>query len=105
MKAQSDLACDRKRQAEMACPRNCGVTIWMTGVSEKMAALGKTLASAYAPALDLPKVEISPAFTEALSRISKSYDTEVKLSPCPAAMPGMYPVNSVEVCTPVHVAA
>lgn len=81
MKAQSELAGDRKRRAEMTRPRSRGVTTWMTGVSEKMSVLSKTIATAYTPSTDLPKVELAPAFTEALSRISKSFNTEVNHRP------------------------
>ncbi len=80
MKAQSELAGDRKRQAEMARPRSRGATNWITGVSEKMSDICKTFAASI-PAFDLPKVEFSPEFKEALSCISKSYDTEVNHRP------------------------
>ena len=91
MKAQSELAGDRKRRAEMTRPHSRGVTIWMTGVSEKMSVLGKALASAYTPVVDLPKIELAPAFTEALSRISAISDNEVNHRPagqqCPVCTP------------------
>ncbi len=92
MKAQSDLAGNRKRRAEMTRPHSRGVTNWMTGVSDKMSALSKSIASACASSLDFPKVEISPAFTEALSSISKTkFDTEVNHRPAGQQWP---------VCTP-----
>lgn len=68
----------------MTRPHSRGVTIWMTGVSGKMPALCKTLATACATSVDLPKIEFSPAFTEALGRLSdtsKLFDNEVNHRP------------------------
>lgn len=92
MNAQSELAGDRKRRAEMTRPHSRGVTNWITGVSEKMSTLCKPISASAISALDLPKIELSPAFTEALDRISKTkYDTEVNHRPawqqCPACTP------------------
>ena len=57
-----------------------------------MSALCKPISATAISAIDLPKVELSPAFTEALSRISKTkFDTEVNYRPagqqCPVCTP------------------
>jgi len=92
MKAQSELAGDRKRQAEMTCPRSRGVTTWITGVSENMSSIGKSIATAYTSSFDLPKVEFAPAFTEALASLCKpKINSEVNHRPagqqCPVCTP------------------
>ncbi len=91
MKAQSELAGDRKRRAEMTRPRSRGATTWMTGVSEKMSDLSKSLAATCISTLDFPKVELAPGFTEALSRISDSMNNEVNHRPAE---------QQCSVCTP-----
>ena len=55
----------------MTRPRGCGATIWMNEVSGKMN-MPKITATSIVPALDLPKVELTPAFTEALASLSKT---------------------------------
>lgn len=80
MKAQSELAGDRKRRAEMARPAAMRVTLWMTGVSEMISNASKAIAIS-APEIDLPKVTFAPALTETLSRISKTTNNEVNHRP------------------------
>ncbi len=90
MKAQSGLAGDRKKQAEMTCSRVSGVTTRITGISETMSEAVKAL---HVPALDLPKIEFAPEFVSALEGLSvkKLCDAEVNHRPagqrCPVCTP------------------
>ena len=92
MKAQSGLAGDRKRRAEMTRSHIRGVTNRMTGVAENMTEACESIkASAITR---MPKITVSPALTEALGRLSetsKLYDTEVNYRPagqqCPVCTP------------------
>ena len=83
MKAQSELAGDRKRQAETTRPRIRGVTIWMSSISDSMNLgvsdmFSDTLSGA------LAGVSLAPAITEELDLLSKFNDpfSEVRKSPC-----------------------
>ena len=74
MKAQSGLAGDRKRRAEMARSHICGVTNRIDSISEMMSVpticTKEIIPEISFPKVDLPKVEFSPALTEALTALS-----------------------------------
>ena len=91
MKAQSGLAGDRKRRAEMARPRISGVTNRITGITESMDKAFETIRATELSCV--PKITVAPALTQALESLSekKLYDTEV--NNCPAG-------QQCPVCTP-----
>ena len=90
MKAQSELAGDRKRRAETARPRLDGVTSWIPGAVD-MSKSREVRASTMLAAGDA--ITISPAITSAIDRIcaTKLKRTEVSNRPagqqCPVCTP------------------
>ena len=97
LKAQSELAGDRKRRAEMTRPRhNGGVTNWM--FDNKMRA---TIDSHVSTPTANPLAKLAKPDT---LTTADTYDNEVNQSPLRAATPGVYSVNSAEVCPPLTIA-
>lgn len=86
MKAQSELAGDRKRQAETTCPRFGGVTKRMSTI--KAAIEMEDSLAKHVP--NLPEITIAPAFKEAFENIEIP-KPEVKHRPAGQQWP---------VCTP-----
>ena len=81
MKAQSELAGDRKRRAETARPRNRGATIWMSKISDNMTLDSVTNACASAiSALDFSGTEA--ALAEICANLPEiKIDSEVNYRP------------------------
>lgn len=76
MKAQSELAGDRKKRAEMSRSRFRGVTGWITGITETTHKLMGTFEN-----VEIPKIEISPKLREVIRSLNESYNNEVIYRP------------------------
>lgn len=105
MKAQSELAGDRKRQAETTCPRSGGVTSWIDEINKMhdiridWTALNEVFNKA-AHADEASRLSLMDSISTSFDT-STSCDTdfaEVNLSPCRSAMAGLHSVNSANLC-------
>ena len=98
MKAQSELAGDRERRAEMTRPRFGGVTNWMDSINEMNKAFDFSGITAGIAAFADTIGTIPAIATPASDIMDDTIDNEVSLSPCRPATDGMHSVNSAEVC-------
>lgn len=98
MKAQSELAGDRERVAEMTAPRTiCGATTWIASVSGDIERFNEYI----------EKSGLTPEKLAEILRLASmtpsTLPNEVK-SPCRSVTAGLHSVNSVKICQPSRIA-